>query len=117
MLFEKIPVAILFIMSLLIGIIGPYMRKYYLEKAYYRQSQNVLITFLMMFGCLFYFLIAGGFKIQASNISILLGLLYGSITAVYILFQVIATNTGPLSYTTVIISLSTVITALSGAIL
>lgn len=113
---ENIPTVLLFILSLFLGIIFPYIRKYFLKKAYWKQSQNFLMTFLMMFVCMLYFLMIGKFHIIANSTTIWLGLAYGCITVLYILFQIVATNTGPLSYTTVMISLSTVITALSGAI-
>ena len=57
----------------------------------------------------------GGFG-KASLFTVLLGVLFGAVTALQCVTNMAALQVGPLSYTTVIISFSTLISALSGVL-
>ena len=69
------------------------------------------ISTLMAGAMLFFW---GGID-KISTYTILLGIVFGILTALQGITNLLAIETGPLSYTTVIISCSTVISALSGA--
>lgn len=55
-----------------------------------------------------------GFHLNGSLYSLVIGIIFGAVTALAAIFNLAAVSIGPLSYTTVIISSSTVITAISG---
>ena len=58
-----------------------------------------------------------GFKFSASVFTLILGIIFGLVVAIQHIANLRAIAVGPLSYTTVIISLSTIIPALSGALI
>ena len=58
-----------------------------------------------------------GFDISMSVFTLILGIIFGLVVAIQHIANLQAIETGPLSYTSVIISLSTLIPALSGAII
>ena len=59
-----------------------------------------------------------GFKpLEISTFTLLLGILFGVVTALQAVFHLQALEKGPFSYTSVLVSLSTIIPALSGALL
>ncbi len=58
-----------------------------------------------------------GFQLSASLFTVILGIIFGLIVAIQHIANLQAVAVGPLSYTTVIISLSTLIPALSGTII
>lgn len=64
--------------------------------------------------CALVILAYSGFKLDGSIYSLIIGALFGIVTAIAAIFNLAAVSIGPLSYTTVIISSSTVITAISG---
>ena len=64
--------------------------------------------------CALVILAYSGFKLDGSIYSLIIGALFGIVTAIAAIFNLAAVSVGPLSYTTVIISSSTVITAISG---
>ena len=101
------------IISMAACLAGGLISKYFLEKApkthFYTFIFNgaaaavVVLTLLCM----------GGFG-EASAFTILLGFAFGFTNALQAVTRMMALNAGPLSYTSVIISFSTVISALSG---
>ena len=58
-----------------------------------------------------------GFKFSSSVFTLILGIIFGLVVAIQHIANLKAIAVGPLSYTTVIISLSTIIPALSGALI
>ena len=66
--------------------------------------------------CAIVLFLLSGCKIEISLYSLLMGLAFGVITMLNAIMNAKAIKIGPLGYTTVIVSLSTAITALSGAI-
>lgn len=56
-------------------------------------------------------------RMQISRFTLLLGILFGVVTALQAIFHLKAFEKGPFSYTSVLVSLSTIIPALSGALL
>ena len=92
---------------------GGLISKYFLEKA----PKNNFYTFLFNGAAsavvVPVLLCMGGFG-EASAFTVLLGLAFGLTTALQAVTRMMALNVGPLSYTYVIITFSTVISALSG---
>ena len=97
---------------LLGGIIRKHLNDKYDDSLPARQLYNA-ITCLVAAICL---LLVGGIP-QASPFTVLLALAFGLVTAVQQITTLQALTYGPYSYTSVICSLSTIIPALSGALL
>lgn len=105
---------LLLIISLLAALGGNIVRKLYTHR-----ESGMLSTFLctavvsVVSGGLL--LLLGGFPVP-SLFTVLLGILFGVIITLQLATNLVALELGPLAYTTVIISFSTLITALSGAL-
>ena len=100
------------ITSLLVCVIGNICRKYYSDRLS-SVSSGFLYNAICCITAAVILLCWGGFG-EASRFTILLGLLFGAVTAFQGITNVLAFGCGPMSYTTVIISFSTLISALSG---
>lgn len=87
----------------------PYSQKFPKKGA--RHAYNAISSFVAVIVLLMW----GGVE-KVSGFTLLLAVFFGIITAVYQVVNLKALELGPVSYTTVIISLSTLIPALSGAI-
>jgi uncharacterized membrane protein len=105
---------LLLILSLTACLIGSIIRKYYSDKTgaglrwiYIFNIATSLLTCLIL-------LVWGGIR-NVSMFTLLLGSLFGIVTVAQTVFQLKALEAGPMSYTTIICSFSTLITALSGA--
>lgn len=106
-------VAILLIVSLFAGLLGTVLRKYFINEnnsgvggGFLFNAVSTLIAGAILF-------LWGGVG-EVSLYTVLLGIIFGILTAVQGITNLLAIETGPLSYTTVIISCSTIISALSG---
>ena len=105
---------LLLTVSLLAALGGNIVRKLYTHR-----ESGILSTFLctavvsVVSGLLL--LLLGGFPIP-STFTVLLGILFGVILTLQLVTNLVALELGPLAYTTVIISFSTLITALSGTL-
>lgn len=64
--------------------------------------------------CAILILAYSAFRLDGSTYTLIIGIIFGIVTALAAVFNLAAVSIGPLSYTTVMISSSTVITALSG---
>jgi len=87
---------------------------YYLKKEVNKESGVHFFIFSFSIISILMFFLLSGFKIKVSLYSFIFGLLFGASTMLFTYFQKKASTIGPWSYTNVIISLSTVFTALSG---
>lgn len=101
------------ITSLLAALIGNVCRKYYTDKLLATVSGGFLFNAVGCITAAVILLCLGGFG-DASVFTILLGLLFGAVTAFQGITNILAFGCGPMSYTSVIISFSTLISALSG---
>lgn len=107
---------ILLMISLAAALIGNIARKYYTDKVGANRNGYFLYTAV---GCLvaaLMLLFWGSFG-TASAFTITLAIAFGLVTAFQSVTNMLALEFGPLSYTTVIISFSTLISALSGVLL
>ena len=107
------PIPALLCITLLAGLLWNVARKYYTD----RTSSELSLSFIYNFvGCLVgtaVLLLMGGFG-TASGYTLWMGLAFGGLTALQMIASIIAFRIGPMSYTSVFISFSTLISALSG---
>lgn len=113
---EKIPVLILFVITLGANLIGGLVRTCYSKKISSTMDGYHLFNAVSSLVCGITLLILSGGNFQLSTYTIFMAILFGIITALQQITNSAALALGPWSYTSVIISLSTVITALSGAL-
>lgn len=114
--FSKIPILILFIITLVCAVANSNFKAYYIKKSLRNESEQYSLNAGISLVCALTLFLLNGCRIQASWYSVLLGLGFGIVTMGSTLFQAKAVKIGPFGYTSVIISLSTAITALSGAL-
>lgn len=109
------PVSLLLCLSLLAALIASIARKSYTN----RNRAGALGVFSFNFAThlviTVIFLLWGGFRLP-SLFTLWLGLAFGLITSLQGVAFLAALGCGPMSYTTVIVSFSTLISALSGAL-
>lgn len=113
---EKIPVLILFIITLGANLMGGLVRTCYSKKISSSMDGYHLFNAVSSLVCGLTLLILSGGNFQLSPYTVITAVLFGIITALQQITNSAALALGPWSYTSVIISMSTVITALSGAL-
>ena len=113
---EKIPVLVLFIITLLANPVAGITRTYFSKNVSQTVAGYHLFNAVSSLVCGVTLLLLSGGDLQMSVYTLLMAVLFGLITAAQQLITSAALSVGPWSYTTVIISMSTVITALSGAL-
>lgn len=113
---EKIPVLVLFIITLAANPVAGITRTYFSKNV----SQTVvgyhLFNAVSSLVCGIMLMLLSGGDFRLSGYTLLMAVLFGLITAAQQLITSAALSVGPWSYTSVIVSMSTVITALSGAL-
>ena len=114
--FSLIPIFVLFIITLACAVIGNTCNAYYIKFFIKNMSGFYILNAGLSLICALVLFCVGGFKFEISAYSLLLGLAFGTITMVYTIVNSVAIKIGPYGYTTVIVSLSTAITAISGSI-
>lgn len=100
-------------LSLAVAFIASITKKYYTDKNITDISGCFVFNAVNFFVAAVVLLCWGGFG-ESSLFTILLGILFGAVTALGGITNVVALQCGPMSYTQVIISFSTLISALSG---
>lgn len=113
---EKIPVLLLFIITLCANLLGGLVRTFYSKNISSSMDGYHLFNAVSSLVCGITLLILSGGDFAISIYTVLTAVLFGIITALQQITNSVALNFGPWSYTSVIISMSTVITALSGAL-
>ena len=113
---ENIPVVILFIITLLSNLTGGLLRTYYSKNVSSSINGYHLFNAVSSLVCGVVLLLLSGGSLSISVYTIIMAVLFGIITALQQITNSAALGLGPWSYTSVIISMSTVITALSGAL-
>ncbi len=111
---KTIPIPINLIISMAFALLGSVAKKYYirsngggLKNVFLYNGVGCIVSAIILF-------LWGGVS-SVSTFTLLLGILFGVVTSLQAVLNLKALEIGPLSYTTVIISCSTLITALSGA--
>jgi len=104
---------VILILSMAACLGGSILKKYYANVTHGRASGGFIFTALSSITAAAVLLCWGGIG-QISTYTLLLGVAFGAITAIQGITNFAALQCGPMSYTTVIISFSTLISALSG---
>ena len=107
----NIPLTLLLSLAATLG--GGVAKKYYTEKELTGISAGFVFNAVSCLTATLVLLCWGSFG-QASAFTVLLGVLFGAVTAFQGIANIAALQAGPMSYTSVIISFSTLISALSG---
>jgi len=106
--------ALLLVTSLVLGTLGSILRKLFMKENDLGTAGSFLFTAICSLFAGAVLVFWGGIG-EMSRYTLIFGILFGVITAAQGITYMFAVQTGPLSYTTVITSFSTVISALSGA--
>ena len=100
-------------LSLLAGLLGNVCKKFYTLNKKLSVSGGFIFNAITSITAGIVLLCWGGFG-NTSTFTILLGIAFGVVTALQGITNIVALQWGPMSYTSVIISFSTIISALSG---
>ena len=104
---------LLLAISMLCALGANVIKKHSTAKFGSKSSLRFFFNAAVSLSCVFVFLIISGIP-EISKFTLLLGMLFGTVTALQFLFSLMSYENGPFSYTSVIVSLSTIIPALSG---
>ena len=113
---ESIPVLILFVITMAANLTGNMVRNYYSKSVSSTMAGYHLFNAATSLVCGVTLILLSGGNFSLSPFTLALAILFGAVTATQQVATSAALNIGPCSYTSVIISMSTVITALSGAL-
>lgn len=113
---EKIPVLVLFIITLLANPVAGITRTYFSKNVSQTVAGYHLFNAVSSLVCGVTLLLLSGGDFRLSSYTLLMAVLFGLVTAAQQVITSAALSIGPWSYTSVIVSMSTVITALSGAL-
>ena len=103
------------ISSLAVALLGGIFVKHFCNRYSKRLSDDFLYTATLGIVAAVTLLCLGGFG-HASSFTVILGVIFGAVTALQSVTYVAAFHCGPMSYTSVIISFSTIMSALSGVL-
>jgi drug/metabolite transporter (DMT)-like permease len=106
-------ITVTLILSLAAALVGSIAKKYYTDKEPTGLSGDFVFNAVGCLTAAVILLCWGGFG-TASVFTIVLGVVFGAVTALQGITNIAALQVGPMSYTSVIISFSTLISALSG---
>lgn len=110
---EDMNITITLILSLAAALVGSIAKKYYIDKIPTGLSGGFVFNAVGCLTAAVILLCCGGFG-KSSVFTIVLGVAFGAVTALQGITNITALQIGPMSYTSVIISFSTLISALSG---
>lgn len=113
---ENIPVVLLFVISLAACLAGTMIKNHYSKKLSDTIAGYHLYNALTAIVCSLTLLALSGGKLSVSPFTVILAVIFGLVTVVQQVSNSAALASGPLAYTSVIGSMSTVITAFSGLI-
>lgn len=113
---SKFPVGLLLPVSMAVALLGGIIRNYYCKKATMQRAAYLLTALTSIVSAVFLF-VASGFDTSFSLYSFILAIVFGVIVMLGGVFGALALNIGPWSYTTMLTSMSTIITALSGYVI
>ena len=111
---EDMSTTVTLILSLAVALGGGIAKKYYTDRDSTRFSGGFVFNAVSSLAAAIVLLCWGGFGMQISAFTALLGIIFGAVTALQGITNIAALQVGPMSYTSVIISFSTLISALSG---
>jgi len=111
---EATPVIVLFVITMAANLTGNMVRNYYSKSVSSTMAGYHLFNAATSLVCGVTLVLLSGGNFSMSPFTLGLAVLFGAITATQQVATSAALNIGPCSYTSVIISMSTVLTALSG---
>ncbi len=111
---SKIPNIILLVITMASCLSVGIFRNYFSKNVSSTQRGYQLFNMVSSAVCALVIFAYAGFKLEGSTYTMIVGAVFGVVTALAAIFNLAAVSIGPLSYTTVMLSSSTVITALSG---
>lgn len=111
---ENMPLLLLFVITMAANLTGSLVRSYYSKRVSQSHTGHHLLNALTSLICGLTLIVLSGGDFQVSVYTVLMAILFGMISAGQQVTCSAALSLGPWSYTSVIISMSTVITALSG---
>ena len=114
MFFNSFPIPVLFSVTTIACIIVQTINAYFAKKNTYGLKALVFRNMLFTLCMATVSLALGGFIIKISGYTLFISGLFGLVNTVYFITTLMAYKLGPYGYTSVIVSLSTVITGLSG---
>ena len=112
--FSNIPIVILFILALASSIVSNNYKAYYVKKTMEYESEQYSFNAGASIVCALLLFLMNGCSLTISAYSLWMGIVYGIVTMGHAILTAKAIKVGPYCYTTVIVSLSTGVTALSG---
>ena len=113
---ERIPVVILFVITMAACLLSAGVRTYYSKSVSSTSAGYHLFNAVTSLICGVTLLALSGGDLQLSLYTVLTAMIFGVITALKQITNSAALSIGPWSYTSMIVTLSTVFTALSGAL-
>ncbi|MBE6609025.1 MAG: hypothetical protein E7633_10800 [Ruminococcaceae bacterium] len=111
---SKIPNIILLAVSMTACLGSNVLKNYFSKKVSNTTRGCQLYNMITSIVCCFVIFAYAGFRLDGSLYTVAIGAVFGIVTAIAAICGFIAMSIGPLSYTTVMTSCSTVITAISG---
>lgn len=112
--FTGTSIILLVCLSLFCSTVSNFFKAYYCKRAINGTSDYFLLNGGMFVVATLVILLISLFKITFSWYSFFVGMLFGTITFAFSLVYCMAINQGPISYSNVIVNMSTILTALSG---
>lgn len=110
---KAMPIYLQLALTLIAGLAFNLIRKYFTVKSTTGIAGRAIFSAICAAVAALVLLIWGGFG-KASTFTLLLGLVFGAVNAIQSIANISAISCGPMSYTTIIISFSVLISALSG---
>lgn len=112
--FSQFPTVLLLAISLIGTCAANFAKAYYCKRAAAAPGDDFLLNGGLSVVVAITVLVCSLFRITASVYSLIVGIAFGVVTFAQTLFYLAATTKGPISYTNVIVNMSTILTALSG---
>ena len=106
---------ILLIISIVCAVLANIVKKHSSTKFQSKTAMRFLFNSIVSLTCVICFLVVGGAP-EISGFTVMLGIIFGVTTVLQQFFSLLAYECGPFAYTAVIVSMSTIIPALSGCI-
>lgn len=114
---SSIPIFILLPITMASSLTFGIVRNYFCKDFSSSNRGRFLFNAVLSFICAIFIFCFSGFQIKASTYTLLLAIAFGVVTTLSTVLYLVAVSKGPWSYTSVIISSSTIITALAGTII
>ncbi len=113
---KSFPAPILLIITLISGLGGAIIKKIYSKNSTNTTKGALFFNAIVSFVCMVAIFIINGFSTKLSTYTIILGIIFGLITLLQQITNTLALKVGPLCYTQVICSLTTIIPTIYGVV-